>query len=54
MKIVFSVPVQSLVYNVRRTEDKIHPCEPPVEMYRSPDKTPLNRTMVQKVYNPDD
>ena len=44
IKIVFSVPVQSFVYNVKRTGDKTHPCGTPVEMDRSPDNTPLNRT----------
>ena len=43
-KIVFSVPVQSFVYNVKRTGDKTHHCGTPVEMDRSPDNTPLNRT----------
>ena len=44
IKIVFSVPVQSFVYNVKRIGDKAHPCGMPVEMDRSPDNTPLNRT----------
>ena len=44
MKIVFSVHVQSIVYDVKRTGDKTHTCETPVEMDRSPDNTPLNRT----------
>ena len=44
IKIVFSVPVQSIVYNVKRTEDQMNPCSTPVEMDRSPDNTPLNRT----------
>ena len=44
IKMVFSVPVQSFVYNVKRTGDKTHPCGTPVEMDRSPDNTPLNRT----------
>ena len=44
MKIVFSVPVQSFVYNVKRSENKTHPCGTPVEMDRSPDNTTLNRT----------
>ena len=43
-KIVFSVPVQLFVYNVKRTGDKTYPCGTPVEMDRSPDNTPLNRT----------
>ena len=42
IKIVFSVPVQSFVYNVKRTGDKTHPCGIPVEMDRSPDNTPWN------------
>ena len=42
IKIVFSVTVQSFVYNVRRTGDKTHPCGTPVEMDHSPDKTPLS------------
>ena len=41
-KIVFSVPVQSFVYNVKRTGYKAHPCGTPVKMDRSPDNTPLN------------
>ena len=44
IKIVFSVPMQSFVYNVKRTGDKTHPCGTPVEMDRSPENTPLNRT----------
>ena len=58
IKMVFSVPVQSFVYNVKRTGDKTHPCDKPVEMDRSPDNTPLNPnklfSMAQKVYNPND
>ena len=42
MKIVFSVPVQSIVYNVKRTGNKTHPCYTLVEMDHSPDNTPLN------------
>ena len=44
MKIVTSVPVQSFVYNVKRTGHKTLPCLTPVEMDRSPDNTPLSRT----------
>ena len=56
IKIAFSVPVQSFVYKVKRTGDKTHPCGTPVQMDRSPDNTPLNRTncfLSQNVYNPD-
>ena len=42
--IVFSVPVQSFVCNVKRTGDKTHPCGTPVEMDRSLDNSPLKRT----------
>ena len=42
IKIVFSVPVQSFVYNVKITGDKMLPCGTPVEMDRSPNNTPLN------------
>ena len=48
IKIVFSVPVQSFVYNVKRTGDKAHPCGTPVEMDRSPDNTPFTE---QTVFN---
>ena len=44
IKIVFSVPVQSFAYNVKRTGDKTHPCGTPVEMDCSLDNIPLNRT----------
>ena len=44
IEIVFSVPVQSFVCNVKRTGDRTHPCGMPVEMDRSPDNAPLNRT----------
>ena len=44
IKIVFAVPVQSFVYNVKITEDKTHPCGTPVKMDRSPDDTPFDRT----------
>ena len=44
IEMVFSVPVQSFVYNAKRTGDKAHPCCTPVEMDRSQDNTPLNRT----------
>ena len=44
IKIVFSVPVQSFLCNVQRTGNKAHPCGTSVEMGRSPDNTPLNRT----------
>ena len=44
IKIVFSVHVQSFVYNVNRTGDKTHPCGTPVEMVRSPDNTSLYQT----------
>ena len=44
IKIVFSVSVQSLVCNVKLTEDKTHPCGTPVEMDRSPNNTPFSRT----------
>ena len=43
IKMVFSVHVQSFVYNVKRTGDKTHPCGTPVEMHRSPDNAPLNQ-----------
>ena len=43
MKVVFSVPVQSHVYNVKITGDKTHPCGIPEEIYCFPDKTPLNQ-----------
>ena len=42
-KIVFSVPVQSFVYNVKSTGGKVYPCGTPVEMDRSPDNTHLKR-----------
>ena len=42
-KVVFSVPVQSFVYNEKRTGNKTHPCGTPVEMYRPPDNVPSNR-----------
>ena len=42
IKIVFSVPVQSFVFNVK-TGDKTHPSGT-LEMDRSPDNTPLKRT----------
>ena len=44
INIVSSVTVQSFVYNVKRTGDKTLPCGTPVEMDRSSDNTPLNRT----------
>ena len=44
IKIVFAVPVQSFVFNVKRTRYKMDPCGTPVEMDCSPDNTPLNRT----------
>ena len=44
IKIVFSIPVQSFLYNVKRTGGKMHLCETPVEMDCSPDNTPFNRT----------
>ena len=44
IKVVFSVPVQSFVCNVKRTGDKTHPCGKLVEMDRSPDNTLLSRT----------
>ena len=43
IKTVFSVPVQSFVYNVKRTGDNTHPCGTSLEMDRSPYNTPLNR-----------
>ena len=57
IKIVFSVPVQSFVYNVKRTGDKTHPCGTPVEMENSPYNTvdPSKLlSMAEKVYNPND
>ena len=44
IKIVFLVPLQSFVFNVKRTGDKTHHCCTPVEMDHSPDNTPFNRT----------
>ena len=42
IKIVFSDPVQSDDYNVKRTGGKTHPCGTPAEMDLYPDNTPLN------------
>ena len=42
-KMVFSVPVQSFIYNVKRTGDKAHPHVASVLMDCSPDNAPLNR-----------
>ena len=44
IRIVFSVPVQSFVYNVKITGDKTLPCGKLVEIDRSPVNTPLSRT----------
>ena len=39
VKVVFSVPVQSFVNDVKRAGDKTRPCSTPVEKDRSPDST---------------
>ena len=44
IKLVSAVSVHSFVCNAKRTGDKTHQCGTPVEMDRSPDNTPLNRT----------
>ena len=45
MKIMFSVPVQSSVYNLEITGDKAHPWATPAKMDRSLRNTPLKGTI---------
>ena len=53
IKVVFSVPVQSFLYNVGRTGAKSHPCGTPVEMDGSPEPNDLFSS-AQIVYNSDE
>ena len=54
IKVVFSVPVQSFVYNVKRTGDKTYPCRNGSLFRLCTFEQNEVFSMVQEVYNPDE